>query len=362
MDRGLRQAGICDQGVHGTKMTGGNTSVQSLVRMKCISLVYEMEEAAMLLAQIEGFVAIARAGNLSRAAATLFLTQPALTARLRALETELGAELFVRTARGMRLNDAGRTYLPHAVRALAVVREGCTAVGDLRSGASGELLIGAAPAISTYVLPTILKAFRVKHPLVRLGVRTGHSEEVLEMVLREDVQVGLARPIRHTDIELIPLYEDEMVLAVAARHPFAAKGRIKMESLADEQLILFDRTSSFHELTNALFREAGVVPRGVMELDNIEAAKKMVQQGFGVALLPRIAIETELRTRVLRPVRITDADPPRRPVVALRRADAGSPLGPVAGFLATLDELRTHGELGKTTDAPPSRGRRPRKV
>ena len=301
----------------------------------------------MLLAQIEGFVAIARSGNLSRAAVALFLTQPALTARLRSLEDALGTALFVRTPRGMRLNDAGRAYLPYAERALAVVAEGRTVVGDLRTGATGELLIGAAPAISTYVLPTILKAYRVKYPQVRLGVRTGHSEEVLEMVLREDVQIGLARPIRHADIELIPLYEDEMVLVVSARHPFAAKGRIKMEQLATERLILFDRTSSYHDLTNALFREAGVVPQGVMELDNIEAAKQMVRQGFGIALLPRIAIATELRSRSLRPVKITDAEPPRRPSVALRRADAGSPLGPVAGFLATLDELRSRGELGR---------------
>lgn len=309
----------------------------------------------MQLAQIEGFVAIARAGNLSRAAAALFLTQPALTARLRSLEAELGAELFVRTARGMRLNDAGRAYLPYAERALAVVADGKAAVGDLASGTTGELLIGAAPAISTYVLPAILKAFRVRAPHVRLGVRTGHSEEVLEMVLREDVQVGLARPIIHHDIELIPLYEDDMVLVVAAGHPFAAKGRIKMAQLAEEQLVLFDRTSSYHDLTNAVFRGAGVVPQGVMELDNIEAAKKMVEQGFGVALLPRIAIGAEVRARSLRPVRITDAAPLLRPVVALRRADAGKPVGPVAGFLATLEELRARREIGRAVE---TRGRR----
>ena len=107
-----------------------------------------------------------------------------------------------------------------------------------------------------------------------------------------------------------------------------------------ERLILFDRTSSYHELTSALFREAGVVPVSVMELDNVEAAKKMVQLGLGVALLPRMALAAELRSRSLRPVRLIGAQPARRPIVALRRKDAGAPIGPVAGFLETLREAK----------------------
>ncbi|MBM4420655.1 MAG: LysR family transcriptional regulator substrate-binding protein [Chloroflexi bacterium] len=210
---------------------------------------------------------------------------------------------------------------------------------DLSEGVTGELLIGAAPAISTYVLPAALKAFRSAHPDVRLGVRTGHSEEVLEMVLREDVRIGLARPVRHPEIESTPLYEDEVVLVVGARHAFASRRRISMDDLASELLILFDRTSSYYDLTSALFRGAGIVPAGTMELDNAEAAKKMVMLELGVALLPRTAVAGELASRELRAVEITGAPPLRRPVVALRRRDAGKPTGPVAWFLETLDEL-----------------------
>src|SRR6266850_1910050 len=112
-----------------------------------------------------------------------------------------------------------------------------------------------------------------------------------------------ALPIRHPEIELIPVLEDEMLLVVAARHPFAARGKVRMDELAAERLILFDRTSSYHELTSSLFRQAGVVPASTLELDNVEAAKKMVQQGLGVALLPRMALAAELRSRSLRPVR-----------------------------------------------------------
>src|SRR3981189_206239 len=131
----------------------------------------------MLLAQLEAFSEVARLGNVSRAADTLSVTQPALSARLQGLERELGVELFVRAPRGMTLTDAGRALLPSAQRAIAQVLDGRKAVDDLRSGKVGELFIAAAPAVSTYVLPSVLKAFQTSHPRGRLGGRTGHTRE-----------------------------------------------------------------------------------------------------------------------------------------------------------------------------------------
>jgi DNA-binding transcriptional LysR family regulator len=298
-----------------------------------------MPQDPMLFAHLESFVEVARRGNVSRAAEALFVTQPAITARLKSLEHGLGVELFVRTGHGMKLSDAGRAFLPYAERTLATADEGRQVVANLRQGNVGALLIAAAPAVSTYVLPGILRVFRASYPNVRLGVRTGHTEEVLEMVLRGEAHVGIGRPIRHPEIELIPVLEDEMLLVVAARHPFASRGKVRMDELAAERLILFDRTSSYHELTSSLFRQAGVVPASTLELDNVEAAKKMVQQGLGVALLPRMALAAELKTRSLRPVKLVGAPTVRRPIVALRRRDAGQPIGPVAGFLEVLAEI-----------------------
>ena len=294
----------------------------------------------MLFAHLESFVEVARQANVSRAASALFLTQPAITARLKALESDLGVELFVRSHRGMKLTDAGRAFLPYAERAIATFDEGRQLVANLRDGNSGALVIGAAPAVSTYVLPTLLRDFRMAYPSVRLGVRTGHTEEVLEMVLRGEAHIGIGRPIRHPDIELIDVLEDEMLLVVSARHRFASRGKVRMDELAEERLILFDRTSSYHQLTSSLFRQAGIVPASTLELDNVEAAKKMVQQGLGVALLPRMALAVELKARSLRPVKLLGAPTVRRPIVALRRKDAGLPIGPVAGFLETLRDLR----------------------
>lgn len=297
----------------------------------------------MQLDRLATFMEVARTGNVTRAAHSLGLSQPALTERLRALERELGTDLFVRTQRGVRLNDAGRGFLPHAERVLAAVDEGRRAIEQMRNGEIGRLAIGAAPAVSTYVLPGALRRFRAEHPQVHLSVRTGHSEEVLELVLREEVQVGLVREIRHPDIETKALYEDELVLVVEPRHPFAARGRIRIAELAGEHLVTFDRASSYNELTQALFREAGVAPRGVIELDNVEGAKRCVGQGLGVALLPLQAVRSELTSRRLRRVAIAGARPIRRRIVAIRRRDDA----PTPTIDAFLEIVRAPSTIGR---------------
>jgi DNA-binding transcriptional LysR family regulator len=303
------------------------------------------------LAQIEGFVEVARSQKLGQAAGELFITQPALTARIQRLEQELGVPLFVRTPTGMRLTDPGRTFLPWAVRALDAVEEGRRHVEELARGGAGELAIGAAPAVSTYVLPALLKSFSDDLPNVSLVVRTGHSEEVLDMVLRGEVEVGLVRALLHPQIQSVPFYEERLVLVTDPSHPFAARTRISMAEIAGAQLILFDRTSSYHGLTSSFFREAGVTPRGVMELDNIDAAKKMVQQGLGVALLPQTAVAGELADGSLVAVQIADVEPARRQIVAVRRTDDGEPTGLVAAFMEKLSGA----EVGRARGRPPSR-------
>ena len=100
-----------------------------------------------------------------------------------------------------------------------------------------------------------------------------------------------------------------------------------MKELAEEQLVQFDRTSSYRDLTSALFVTAGVSPAETMELDNIDAAKKMVEQGFGVALLPQTSVADELEAGTLAEVEVVDASPVRRKIVAITRRDAGPPAG-----------------------------------
>ena len=242
----------------------------------------------------------------------------------------------MRTRQGMRLTDAGRGFLPYAERAMRALRDGRQALEEVRSGVAGHLLLAAAPAVSTYLLPSILEAFAEQHPRVEVAVRTGHSEDVQQMVLRDEVQLGLGRALIHPDVELRPFYEDELVLAVPPGHRFTRAEAVRLSDVGQERLILFDRTSSYRELTEAAFLGAGVAPRFVMELDNIDGAKKMLERRLGIALLPRTAVIGEAAAGTLRLVPVADLPQIKTRIVSMRRRDAGEPSGAVRHFLDLL--------------------------
>src|SRR5256714_10159172 len=188
------------------------------------------------LLQVEGFLEIARRGSVSRAAEALFITQPTLTARLHGLERELGIKLFLRTPRGMRLTDAGRAWVPFAERAVRALVEGRDALEQVKTASAGHLTIGSALAVSTYILPDLLERFVASHPRVEVSVRTGHSEDVVELVLRDEVQLGLGRAIRHPELELRQFHTEDLVLVCAPDHPFTQLSSVTMAQVAAEKL------------------------------------------------------------------------------------------------------------------------------
>jgi DNA-binding transcriptional LysR family regulator len=270
------------------------------------------------------------------------VSQPTLTARLQSLEAALGEQLFVRTRRGMRLTEAGDAFLPYAEHAVAALADGRERLAELRRGVAGRLVLGAPPTVSTYTLPALLARFSAAHPGVRLAVKTGTSEEILDMVLHDQVQLGIIRALANQEIETIPLYTDTLVLIAGPGHRLARSptGRqARMADLAGEVLVLFGRSSSYLEFTTATFRQAGVLPGSVLELDNIEAAKKMVERGLGVSLVPASTVAGELAAGTLARIELVDAAPARRQIVAVRRRDAGPPSGAAALFLDMLTGL-----------------------
>jgi DNA-binding transcriptional LysR family regulator len=290
------------------------------------------------LGQLAAFVQVAQHQSFSRAAKALFLTQPSVTARIQSLERELGEVLFERNGRGVRLTDAGSCFLTYAQRVLKALEEGHDALEELRGLQSGSLRLGSAFTISTYVLPGILKTFHQRFPGVDISVKTGRSDQVLRMVLSEDVQAGLVRVVTRPDIETVLLYEDEIVLVTDPEHAFAAAGEARLADVGRQPLILLDKTSSYHSLVQGLFRQAGIVPWAVMELDSLEAAKKMVEEGLGIAMLPRVTVERETKLGVLVEIKLCDAESPRRRVALIYRRNRRLARSMVA-FLNLLHEI-----------------------
>jgi DNA-binding transcriptional LysR family regulator len=261
----------------------------------------------MEIGQVEAFLAVGTFGGFRRAADALRVTQPAISARIKALEQSLGVPLFERGKGGLALSPAGRALRPHAEQLLHAVASARQAVHDLRPGTGGALQIAAALSICTYLLPDVLKHFQAAHPKVMITVRSGHSKEVLDMVLAGEAEIGLARSLHHPEVETLSLRDDPLVLVAGAGSKYPA-GRVSLPDVSAQPLILFDRGSSDWALTQGLFRRAGLVPNVVLEVETIETAKRMVERGMGWAFLPHLAVVGEIRQHKLHAIDVQGAE------------------------------------------------------
>ena len=324
----------------------------------------------MEIAQVEAFLAVGTFGGFRRAADALRVTQPAVSARIKALEASLGVSLFQRGRGPVALSAAGRALRPHAEQLLQSVALARQAVHDLRPAAAGAVRIAAALSICTYLLPDVLQRFQAAHPRVMITVRSGHSKEVLDMVLRGESDIGLARSLQHPGVETLSLRDDPLMLVGPARALPARARRVRLEEVADRPLVFFDRGSSDWTLTQGLFRKAGLVPNVALEVETIETAKKMVERGMGLAFLPHLALAQELARGRLVALEITDAEPLARSLDVIHprqrplTAEAQALLTTLRATLSSLPAAPRRGrptEPGSTTGTRNARrGRRAR--
>jgi len=274
--------------------------------------------------RLEAFLEVARLGSMRAAARSLHLGQPALSARIVALEEELGARVFERTKRGVRLTLAGRALVPHAERALEAIDAGRSAVSQVEQGDDGELVIAAAGAINSSVVPELVARFRRYHPGVHLYVHTGSAERIVELVAFGSAQLGLLReaaPSRDPRLTVTPLYEESLMLTARPEHPFVAEGPIPLARLGDATLVFYDRGSDDYEAAQALLKDGGVTPYGVIEVDSVDTARRLTERGLGVAFLPSTSAIPEIEADRLAVVGVSDVTPVPRRVVALERAE-----------------------------------------
>src|SRR5579871_6172825 len=220
-----------------------------------------------------------------------------MSARIKALEDSLAVKLFSRSRGGLVVSDAGRTFRPHAEQLLRTAALARQAVHEAQPASGTPLQIAAALSISVYFLPDVLKRFQSAHPNVIITIRPGHSKEVLEMVLNEEAEVGLARSLQHPEVETISLRDDPLILVAHPTLDMAKSRRTRLEQVASWPLIFYERGSSDWTLTRSLFRHAGLVPNVALEVDTIETAKRMVERGLGLSFLPQLAVGRELRQR-----------------------------------------------------------------
>jgi DNA-binding transcriptional LysR family regulator len=202
-----------------------------------------------------------------------------------------------------------RPYAEQLLKTASVARQ---AVHELQPGSDTPLQIAAGLSISVYFLPDVLKRFQQAFPRLNISIRPGHSKEVLEMVLNEEAEIGLARSLQHPEVETISLRDDPLILVAHPTLKLGKSRRARLEQVAGWPLIFYERGSSDWTLTRSLFRHAGLVPNVALEVDTIETAKRMVERGLGVSFLPLMAVGPEMRKAELTPIKLIDAEPLHR--------------------------------------------------
>ncbi len=244
--------------------------------------------------QLRAFVVLARDKRFTVAAKRLGTSQPTLSRRVQQLERELGARLVVRGPGGIVLTGAGERFLPQAEHAVAACDAGLAALVELASEPRGVVAIGAQHTIGAYVLPAVLAAYHAKNPAVRLRIVEALPAELEERLAGGDIELALLNlPIRRLDLTVQKLWQEDYVLAVPPDHRLASSRRtIALPEAADEPLVVLPNVPATLAL-EAACAERGMEPKVVVEVDNLETARRMVESGLGVALLPRIVTQSQ---------------------------------------------------------------------
>jgi len=265
---------------------------------------------AVELDHVEAFVAIVRRGGFTRAAAALHLSQPAISRRVHLLEHELGAPLFERVRSGVVLTDAGHAFLPHAEALLASMRDGIDAVSGLRRADRGTVTLAVVGTLASTSLTDRLRRFREAHPAIDLRIRTALSSEVSALVRRGDATLGLRYDVdEHPDVVSKKIYDEPMVAVCSPRHRLARARHVDAKALAGERWISFPlRQGVAHEPYTSAFVQRlaalGLNGAEIIPIDSLTAQKRMVEAGFGLALLSESAVDEELRAGSLRTLRM----------------------------------------------------------
>ncbi|MFF4276401.1 LysR family transcriptional regulator [Streptomyces sp. NPDC001536] len=247
------------------------------------------------------FEKVATVLSFTRAAAELNYAQSSVTSQVRALEDSLGAPLFDRLGSRIRLTEAGERLLPYARQIIELSEEARAAVVDAEEP-SGALAVGTMESLTSYRLPPLLELFHHRYPKVRLSLRTTLGDETRKALRQGTYDVGfLMEPeTEHAGLESRVLAPEPLVLVAAPGHPLATKSpALKTEDLTEVQLVGTEPGCPYRDLFESELVHRTGSPPPFMEFGTIEATKRGVAGGLGIALLPRVTVGAELASGTL---------------------------------------------------------------
>lgn len=271
----------------------------------------------MEVQQLRYVSAIAETGSFSRAAERCQVAQPSLSQQVLRLEEDLGAKLFDRLGRSIRLTEAGRAFLPYARSILNEIEAARASVAETGAEMCGTVAAGAIPTIAPYLMPRYTAAFAKKFPQAKLRIIEETTPVLIDRLRTLSIDLAvLALPLRHKDLEVFPLREEPLFAVLPPNHPRARATSLGVRDLRGESFVMLRDGHCFRDLSIAACSHARVTPRIVFESDQFSSLFGMVAAGVGVSLVPEMAID---RNAGCRYVRLSDPRAVRIIVAAVLR-------------------------------------------
>ena len=249
----------------------------------------------MEIRQIELFVAAAEEQHFSKAAERCGIVQSGLSSAIRSLEAEMGASLFIRNTRRVELSPAGQVFLPEARRVLSALQAARRSIGEVRAGTSGRLVVSMVQSlVPSLDIPRLLHEFRTTHPNVEISVRETRPSELSLDLRRGAVDVAFmpTYAVNHSGLDVVSVVSSQMAIVCAADHRLVGERGVPFEAMRTEPFIDLTARWGLRQIADQVFASQGTHRTTSFEVDDFSLLLQFVERGFGLAMVPRVLIET----------------------------------------------------------------------
>lgn len=249
----------------------------------------------MIVETLRLFVTVAEQKNFSRAAEILNLSQPGVSLHIRNLENEFGTKLMHRSPKLVKLTEAGEILYSRAKEILTLYEAAKQDILRLHDMVSGSLQIGASFTIGEYILPRLLAEFALQYPQVEMGLTIGNTEEIIEALRGNKLDLGLVEgTVTATDLSVAPYMKDEMILVAASGHSLSTLRITETDLLQNQVWVLRESGSGTRAFSDQFIRQAGLQMKRSYVFNSSQGVKEAVSAGLGIAILSRWVVRKEL--------------------------------------------------------------------
>lgn len=259
--------------------------------------------------------------NISKAAKALNISQPGISKQIRLLEEELGFEIFERTRNRISgITPLGNRVIELAQDAISQINQIQSIARDKEAGSTGSLVIATSHTQARYVLPVVLREFIALYPKVNLTLRHGSPDQIAEMLLLGEADLGVTTETERNEKSLVflPCRRFERVLILPTRHPLLDRANISLAEIAQFPMIAYEAAYTGRHLVTNAFERAGLAPRIILSAIDADVIKTCVEQGLGVAILSEVTFQPERDTE-LRAIHIGQLVEPSITSISMRR-------------------------------------------